>query len=228
MSPKGWKVVYERLYSFRSENMAPVDTMGCSSLANVKDPEKVQRFHILLGLLLSSQTRDEITAQAVHRLQDKWPPFSPSEAVTIPRELLADTIKPVSFHQRKAGYIIQVSQILLEKYQGDIPDTLEELVELPGIGPKMANLCMQVAWKSTVGIGVDTHVHRISNRLGWVNNTKSPIDTQKGLESWLPKEYWADINKLLVGFGQIMCTAKAPKCSRCPLYQYCPYGQAHK
>ena len=94
-------------------------------------------------------------------------------------------------------------------------------MELPGVGPKMAYLCMQHAWKSNVGIGVDVHVHRISNRLGWVR-TKKPEETRRDLEEWLPKEYWDSINLMLVGFGQTICTPMAPRCSQCKVNHLCP------
>lgn len=176
--PRHWKIVYDTVEAFRKENLAPVDTMGCSCIAKPDDSLSIQRFHTLLGLILSSQTRDEITSNAVKRLQKAFPPFSPKEAIAISEEELGDLIKPVSFYKRKSKYILSVSKILLNDYHGDIPSTLNDLLLLPGVGPKMANLCMQIAWNKIVGIGVDTHVHRICNRLGWVK-TKYPEMTQK-------------------------------------------------
>lgn len=176
--PKHWKIVYDTIEAFRKENLAPVDTMGCSCIAKPDDSLSIQRFHTLLGLILSSQTRDEVTSSAVKRLQKSFPPFSPKEAITISEEELADLIKPVSFHKRKSKYILNVSKILLDKYDGDIPSTMNDLLSLPGVGPKMANLCMQIAWNKTVGIAVDTHVHRICNRLEWVK-TKSAEMTRE-------------------------------------------------
>lgn len=121
-------------------------------------------------------------------------------------------------------YLKKTSSILKEKYNNDIPDSAEKLCELPGVGPKMAHICMQVAWDKISGIGVDTHVHRIANRLGWVKKmTKIPEDTRKELESWLPKELWADVNHLLVGFGQTICTPQRPKCTDCLNKDICPF-----
>ena len=114
---------------------------------------------------------------------------------------------------------------MVDKYEGDIPKTLEELCALPGVGPKMAHLAMQCAWGETVGIGVDVHVHRISNRLRWVNTSKkTPEHTRVELESWLPESYWRPINQLLVGFGQTICTPLRPRCDECTLSQLelCP------
>ena len=112
----------------------------------------------------------------------------------------------------------------MDKYNGDIPKSAEELCKLPGVGPKMAHLCMQVAWNTVTGIGVDTHVHRISNRLRWVPKpTKTPEETRIALEAWLPKELWSEINYLLVGFGQETCQPVHPKCSTCLNNKICPF-----
>ena len=101
-----------------------------------------------------------------------------------------------------------------------MPDDIEDLLSLPGIGPKMAHLFMQEAWDINTGIGVDTHVHRISNRLGWVK-TKNPEQTRLELERLIPKHFWKELNPMLVGFGQIMCKPVKPICSECPAYDYC-------
>merc|ERR1711879_772591 len=104
-------------------------------------------------------------------------------------------IKPVTYHTQKAKNIKKVAEILHARYQGDIPATFKGLTDLPGVGPKMSHLCMQYAWGKTEGIGVDVHVHRISNRLGWVRST-TPEATRKQLEEWLPREHWMPINNL--------------------------------
>ena len=134
-------------------------------------------------------------------------------------------IKPVGFYRRKATYIKKTTQILLDEYDGDIPDTIEKLVKLPGVGPKMGYLILKVAWNKVDGIGVDVHVHRISNRLQWVN-TKTPEETRVALESWLPRELWHEINLLLVGFGQTIC-GSSPKCEQCKLHSICPASNCH-
>ncbi|KAL7668379.1 hypothetical protein ACOME3_009081 [Neoechinorhynchus agilis] len=105
----------------------------------------------------------------------------------------------------------------------DIPNTLQGLMNLSGVGPKMAYLAMQCAWNECVGIGVDTHVHRIANRLNWVK-TKIPEETRISLESWLPKQHWPDLNKLLVGFGQTICRSIGPKCTDCLNASICQYA----
>lgn len=116
--------------------------------------------------------------------------------------------------------------MLRDQYNDDIPNTVETLCKLPGVGPKMAHICMKVAWGEVTGIGVDTHVHRISNRLGWVRNTKTPEGTRKELEEWLPQEIWSEVNHLLVGFGQQICQPVRPQCATCLNHELCPFGRS--
>tara|TARA_R110002050_G_scaffold294328_1_gene452000 strand:+ start:752 stop:1273 length:522 start_codon:yes stop_codon:yes gene_type:complete len=114
----------------------------------------------------------------------------------------------VGFHNRKAIYLKKTAEILMEKHGGDIPRDYVEITKLPGVGPKMAHLCMQAAWGDTVGIGVDVHVHRICNRLKWTGpgGTNTPEKTRKALEEWLPRDRWQPINVMMVGFGQVYCS----------------------
>ena len=135
---------------------------------------------------------------------------------------LADLIHPVGFKNTKAKNIIKVGKICDEQYGGDIPDTIETLVALPGIGPKMGYLALQCAFGKNDGIGVDVHMHRILQRLKWTKKPKNPEETRMQLESWLPEELWSEINWLLVGFGQTICSAKNPKCTDCLNAKICP------
>lgn len=126
--------------------------------------------------------------------------------------------------QKKVEYIKKTTEILLKDYDGDIPNNVKDLCKLPGVGPKMAHICMNVAWNEVSGIGVDTHVHRISNRMGWTKKaTKTPEETRITLESWLPKELWSEVNHLLVGFGQEICQPIRPKCAECLNRTICPF-----
>lgn len=125
-------------------------------------------------------------------------------------------INKVGFHNLKTKYIKQTAEILRDKFDSDIPDTIEGLVSLPGVGPKMAYLTMSAAWGRDEGIGVDVHVHRITNLWGW-HKTQNPEQTRAALESWLPKDKWHDINNLLVGFGQTICLPVGRKCGDCKL-----------
>ncbi|XP_011375216.1 endonuclease III-like protein 1 isoform X6 [Pteropus vampyrus] len=125
--------------------------------------------------------------------------------------------------KNKVKYIKQTSAILQQRYGGDIPASVAELVALPGVGPKMAHLAMAVAWGTVSGIAVDTHVHRIANRLKWTKKvTKSPEETRRALEEWLPRNLWSEINGLLVGFGQQTCLPVRPRCQACLNQAMCP------
>lgn len=125
-------------------------------------------------------------------------------------------INKVGFHNQKTKFIKQTAEILRDKWHSDIPDTIEGLVSLPGVGPKMGYLTLSAAWGRDEGIGVDVHVHRITNLWGW-NKTQQPEQTRAALESWLPKDRWHDINNLLVGFGQTICLPVGKKCGECML-----------
>lgn len=226
-APINWIETIENIKLVRSKYPAPVDTMGCDHAATQNDTGVDQRFQILVSLMLSSQTKDQVTWAAVKRLRAKG--LGNVESVEKADEKdIEDLIHPVGFYRRKAKYLKEVASILQQKYNGDIPNSVEELCKLPGVGPKMAHLCMQEAWNVNSGIGVDTHVHRIAARLGWVpkQGIKSPEDTRRALESWLPREHWREINHLLVGFGQTICTPTRPKCDQCDNRPICPSGCA--
>jgi endonuclease-3 len=218
-SPKNWRIIYEEIEKFREKNIAPVDTMGCAAISDVGKGQKIFRYQVLTSLQLSSQTKDPITAEAISSLRKKG--LEPSIINNMDPKELDQIIQKVGFHNRKTFYLKKTANILLEKYEGDIPSTLEGLMELPGVGPKMAYLCLQEAWGKVEGVGVDTHVHRICNRLGWVK-TRDADKTRLELQEWLPYEYWGPVNKLLVGFGQIMCKPVNPQCQACPINDICP------
>ncbi|KAI8899378.1 DNA glycosylase [Globomyces pollinis-pini] len=221
--PKNWLDIYSKLKEFRDLNQADVDTVGCAMLGDRSKSPAVYRYHILTSLQLSSQTKDPVTAKAITDLKSTPEGLTPYVIQKMDSVTLDQFIQKVGFHNRKTIYLKKTADILIEKYNGDIPSTLEGLLELPGVGPKMAYLTMQEAWGTTLGIGVDTHVHRISNRLGWVNTMKKgPEHTRKELEDWLPKEYWRPYNQMLVGFGQIMCKPVGPSCTLCPVRDLCP------
>jgi len=203
---------------------AAVDTMGCDKLGQDTVGPKVKRFHTLTALMLSSQTKDTTNAVAMERLQTQLPAYKEGAPVGLNLEnilavdpkLLNELIWVVGFHNNKTKYIKAAAQILRDKWNGDIPDTIEGLMSLPGVGPKMAYLCMSSAWGRTEGIGVDVHVHRITNLWGW-NKTKGPEETRLALQAWLPRELWHEINWLLVGFGQSICLPVGRKCGDCEL-----------
>ncbi|XP_076623717.1 nth-like DNA glycosylase 1 [Colletes latitarsis] len=220
--PPNWETVLENIKEMRKYGTAPVDEMGCHKCADPKASAKVSRFQSLIALMLSSQTKDQVTHAAMQRLNSHG--CTPETIAGTPDDTLGKLIYPVGFWKRKMEYIKRTSVILMDKYDGDIPKTLKELCELPGVGPKMAHICMQIAWGEVSGIGVDTHVHRISNRLKWVEKpTKTPEETRIALEKWLPKDLWKEVNHLLVGFGQEICLPRFPKCGECLNKDICPF-----
>ena len=183
-------------------------------------------FVTLVSAMLSSQTKDPITHAATARLVAHG--CTPENIAATAEETLDALITPVGFHSRKAGYLRAAAKMCVEEHDGDIPSTVEGLMALPGVGPKMAYLVMNVGWEVASGICVDVHVHRIAERLGWVpsvatskdgtpKKNRTPEDTRECLEGWLPRDEWIEINPLLVGHGQLTCTPRAPKCGECAL-----------
>ncbi|XP_021653693.2 endonuclease III homolog 1, chloroplastic isoform X2 [Hevea brasiliensis] len=165
--PANWEIVLEGIRKMRSSEDAPVDTMGCEKAGSFLPP-KERRFAVLASSLLSSQTKDHVTHGAIQRLHQNG--LLTADAIDVADETtIKDLIYPVGFYTRKASNLKKIAKICLIKYDGDIPSSLEDLLALPGIGPKMAHLVMNIAWNNVQGICVDTHVHRICNRLGWVS-----------------------------------------------------------
>ncbi|KAL1200350.1 Endonuclease III-like protein [Cardamine amara subsp. amara] len=224
--PENWEKVLEGIQKMRSSEGAPSDAVECDRTGSFLPP-KERRFYVLIGTLLSSQTKDHITAAAVERLHQNGL-LTPEAIDKADEPTIKELIYPVGFYTRKATHVKKVAKICLMKYDGDIPSSLEELLSLPGVGPKIAHLVLHVAWNDVQGICVDTHVHRICNRLGWVSKpgtklkTSSPEETRVALQQWLPKEEWVAINFLLVGFGQTICTPLRPHCGTCSISELCP------
>ncbi|KAK4492856.1 hypothetical protein RD792_000181 [Penstemon davidsonii] len=184
-------------------------------------------FVAVIGKYIFGFNRALYLAGAIQRLLQN--DLLTAEAIDKANEgAIKDLIYPVGFYSRKASNMKKIAKICLSKYDGDIPSTLEELLLLPGIGPKMAHLVMNVGWNNVQGICVDTHVHRICNRLGWVSRpstkqrTSNPEETRESLQLWLPKDEWVPINPLLVGFGQTICTPLRPRCGICTVSDFCP------
>jgi len=220
--PDNWETLYRNIQEMRSKADAPVDTMGCTELYSGVATPVEKRFQILISLLMSSQTKDEVNAGAMKRLNEHFKSFNAEKAAKADTALLSSLITPVGFHKTKSKNIVKVGEICRDQYSSDIPDTIEDLVKLPGIGPKMGYLALSCAWGKNDGIGVDVHVHRICQRLHFTKKPKNPEATRNQLESWLPKDKWQEINKLLVGFGQQICSAKSPNCSNCLNNTICP------
>ena len=175
-------------------------------------------FRILIGCVISLRTKDEVTYPATERLFSKA--IDPEGMLKLTHAAIAKTIYPAGFYRTKAKQIRAISRILMARHRGRVPDTLEELLLLPGVGRKTANLTVTLGFGKP-GICVDTHVHRIANRLGWVA-TKAPDDTEAALRLVLPKRWWIPINETLVRHGQQVCKPLSPLCSLCPVARACP------
>ncbi|KAJ8933841.1 hypothetical protein NQ314_013763 [Rhamnusium bicolor] len=169
---------------------------------------KVMRYQQLLSLMLSSQTKDQVTHAAMQGLISHG--CTVQNILATPDEKLGELIYPVGFWKSKVKYIKKTTDILQNEYNCDIPNTVKDLCKLPGVGPKMAHICMKTAWGQVTGIG-------------WVKS-KNPEETRKALEDWLPQELWSEVNHLLVGFGQQICQPIKPQCATCLNYKICPFG----
>ena len=174
-------------------------------------------FQILIACVLSLRTKDRTTAEASQRLFAVAQ--NPARMGRLPIPEIERLIYPVGFYRTKARQIPRICRDLLERYGGKVPNTIDELLRLPGVGRKTANLVVTLGYGQP-GICVDTHVHRICNRLGYVK-TKSPEETERALRRRLPSRYWIMWNDLLVPFGQQICQPVSPWCSRCRIIQYC-------
>ncbi len=174
-------------------------------------------FKVLIATILSARTKDETTTQAVRKL---------FKVVQCPDDLrhvslaeLEKLIHPVGFFRVKAKHLKKLPDVLDREFDGHIPDTIDELCKLPGVGRKTANLVVTVAFDKH-GICVDVHVHRITNRLGLIQ-TQTPLETEMRLREILPKRYWKSWNRQLVSFGQTLCRPIRPHCARCPIADFC-------
>jgi endonuclease-3 len=175
-------------------------------------------FRALVAVLLSSRTKDETTASVTKRLFQRAD--SPEELLALTEEELAKLIYPVGFYRVKARKLRELAKALIEQHAGEVPRTFEELTRLPGIGRKSANIVLAHAFGKNA-IAVDTHVHRISNRLGIVSTTK-PEETERALHALVPEELKIRLNRTFVAFGQTVCRPIKPLCEACPLAQACP------
>ncbi|HEY2388928.1 MAG TPA: endonuclease III [Candidatus Binatia bacterium] len=175
-------------------------------------------FRVLISTILSLRTQDETTAAASRRLFARA--ATPAAMLRLREATIARLIYPVGFYRTKARAIRATCAALLERFGGEVPRDLDALLTLQGVGRKTANLVLTLGFRAQ-GICVDTHVHRITNRLGYVR-TRAPDETEQALRRKLPHAHWIEINDLLVAFGQRLCRPISPHCSRCPITAYCP------
>jgi endonuclease-3 len=174
-------------------------------------------FRVLIACILSLRTQDATTAAAAARLFAVAD--APATMVRLPAPRIARLIYPVGFYRTKARQIVGICRALLDRFEGRVPDTIDDLLTLDGVGRKTANLVVTMGYDKP-GICVDTHVHRISNRLGYVR-TRAPEETEMALRATLPRRYWIGYNDLLVAFGQNVCAPISPRCSTCPVRPLC-------
>lgn len=174
-------------------------------------------FEVLISTVLSLRTKDDVTREASLRLFGKA--RSPEEILALSESEIEKLIYPVGFYKTKAKNLKKICSRLIEDYRGKVPDDLDELLKLPGVGRKTANLVITLGF-GKLGVCVDTHVHRISNRLGFVA-TKTPEQTEMALRERLPQEYWIEYNDLLVTWGQNICKPISPFCSKCAIKPHC-------
>ena len=174
-------------------------------------------FTILVSTILSLRTKDEVTAKATERLLALA--VTLEDMVKLSVEEIIKAIYPVGFYRNKAKTILHICRELIDRFDSRVPDTIEQLLSLKGVGRKSANLVVTLGYNKE-GLCVDTHVHRISNRLGYVR-TKTPEKTEYALRNKLPSEYWMRYNTLMVAFGRHICLPVSPLCSRCPVKIYC-------
>jgi endonuclease-3 len=180
--------------------------------------DKPDAFKILISCLLSLRTQDKNTEKASNNLFAVA--TTPKGILAISDAELENLIFSSGHYKKKARTLKHVSEIILRKFNGKVPETKEELMSIKGIGPKTANIVLAFAFGKAV-LPIDTHCHRIPNRLGWIN-TKTPEKTEEELGKILPKKYWKDFNAIFVQFGQTMCKPLSPRCSKCPINHYCP------
>ena len=176
-------------------------------------------YKILISTMLSLRTKDSTTRDASMRLFEKA--GNPKDMLKLSEEKIAKLIYPVGFYRVKAKNILEVSKTIIDDYNGKVPDEIDELLKLRGVGRKVANLVVTEAFDK-YGICVDTHVHRISNRFGYVS-TKKPEQTEFALRKKLPKKYWRVYNDTLVIYGQNLCKPINPLCNQCSVSKYCDY-----
>ena len=196
-----------------------IDGLELPAVEKISESSQEDPFQILIGTLLSARTQDATTAAASARLFAKA--RTPQAMATLTVKQIEKLIYPVSFYRHKAKHVKETCRILVETFGGRVPETMEELLMLPGVGRKTANLVLILAFKSDTNICVDTHVHRISNRLGWVK-TDLPDETEQALYEATDARWWPIINLYLVTWGQNVCRPVYPRCGACVIARWCP------
>ena len=214
----------QKIITGMMDTMNSVKPPRMTALRELHEAETGGPFSILIGTILSARTKDESTTKVVKELFKRY-----KDAKALANAKLKDVekiIKPIGFYHVKAKRIIEVASIINSKYKGKVPDILDELVALPGVGRKTANCVLVYAFEKPA-IPVDIHVHRISNRLGLVK-TKTPEDTEMELMKKIPKKFWLEINDTFVMYGQNICKPISPMCNVCKIKRSCSYYKTKK
>ena len=214
-----WDTIMKNLEAWRKTVLADPneEDTAITTIAEEYAAGPGKPWAILVSTILSLRTKDDVTRVTSKRLLEKAP--NPRALLDLPVEEIARLAYPAGFYRTKAASLAKIAAILLEKYDGAVPADLDALLELPGVGRKTANLVITEAF-GMYGICVDIHVHRISNRAGWVS-TPTPEKTEFALREKLPKKHWRIINNLLVLYGQNLCRPQSPFCSRCVIKEHC-------
>jgi len=196
-----------------------IDDLDLPAVEKIAEASADEPFDVLIATMLSAQTRDAVTAAATARLFAAA--RTPHTIARLTVKQIEKLIYPASFYRHKAKHVKETCRLLVERFDGRVPATMEELLMLPGVGRKTANLVLILSFKSLKNICVDTHVHRISNRLGWVN-TRTPEETERALYVAADRRWWPFINLYLVSWGQNVCRPIYPRCGACAIRQHCP------
>jgi len=195
-----------------------IDNLELPAVEKIAEESQEDPFEVLISTMLSAQTRDPVTAAASARLFKAA--RTPRTMARLPVGRIERLIYPVSFYRHKARHVKETCRLLVERFGGRVPGTMEELLSLPGVGRKTANLVLILSFKSLKNICVDTHVHRISNRLGWVR-TRTPDETEQALYRGTAERWWPYINLYLVTWGQNVCKPVYPRCGECVIRAHC-------
>jgi endonuclease-3 len=196
-----------------------IDDLDLPAVEKIAEDSQEDPFEVLIATMLSAQTRDAVTAAATARLFAVA--RTPRTIAKLTGARIEKLIYPVSFYRHKATHVKETCRLLVERFNGRVPATMDELLTLPGVGHKTANLVLILSFKSAENICVDTHVHRISNRLGWVQ-TRTPAETEQALYESTHSRWWPYINLYLVTWGQNVCKPIYPRCGACVIREHCP------
>ncbi len=206
-----WQKIVDAIAARLAEGPGTLPSVSAVARMN-SDP-----FRVLVATMISLRTKDEVTRRSADALLEAAP--TPAALAALPEARIARLIYPAGFYRTKAKNLRAASRRILSEHGGAVPPERDALLALPGVGRKTANLVLNLGF-GIDAICVDTHVHRISNRMGWVV-TRTPAETEQALMRVLPRRYWIPINELLVRYGQTVCTPLSPWCSRCPVERWC-------